>query len=117
MEPKHPLRHRYYLTRKDIMHGELHPIGYDPARERLTVRVQPAAFESNQHVSVTHTMRAENRVLIDVSDDEAGEIVIRRRVHTGHFRRLAAHERRAVFAPSSGDSGHDRLDDFPIQPP
>ena len=58
-----------------------------------------------------HAIGAEDRVLVDVADDEAGQVVVRRRVDARHLGRLAADERAAVLAAARGDAGDDAFDD------
>src|ERR1043166_1809646 len=54
-------------------------------------------------------------VLVGVADDEPREIVVRRRIHAGHFGRLAAEQRTPVLPAARGHAGDDRLDDHRIE--
>ena len=52
------------------------------------------------------------RILFHGTDDEAGEVVVGRRVDARHLRRLTADERAAVLAAPRGDAAHDRFHDL-----
>ena len=73
--------------------------------------MQPAAGEADDDVALLDAIGAEDRVLLHATDDEAREVVIRRRVDARHLRRLAADERAAVLAAARGDARDDGLDD------
>ena len=79
-------------------------------RERVTVRVQAAAREADEHVALAHAPGAEHPLLLHTPDDEAREVVVGRRVQPGHLGGLAAHQRAAVLAAPRRDARDHRLD-------
>src|ERR1043166_519424 len=103
------------VTREWILHPHLHPLIDDPTGKGETVGVQSIALERHEHVPVAYPRGPEYRVLVDVSDDEAGEIIVRRRIYAGHFSRLAPEQRTAILATPRGDAGDDTLDGLRIQ--
>jgi hypothetical protein len=52
--------------------------------------VKPARRNTDERVTLAHTLRAEDSLALHRADEEAGDVVRAVRVHPGHLRRLAA---------------------------
>ena len=63
--------------------------------QRIAVGVQPGARETDDGVTGTDLLAVDYSVAFDHADDGADQIVIARRVHAGHLRRLTANQRAA----------------------
>jgi hypothetical protein len=69
--------------------------------------VRAARGETDEHVACRRTRAVDDRVLLDETDAEAGEIVIVARVHAGHLGRFAADERTARLHAAFDDALDD----------
>ena len=83
--------HRSATAGKRILHLQPQSIGHDLARERISVGVQSRAWKTDQDIVGPHSVLSENAIFFHISDDETGQVVIRRGVQTRHFRGFAAY--------------------------
>src|SRR5437868_5957418 len=72
--------------------------------------MQTTALDADNDITLAHAVRAENRVFVDIADDEAGEIVVGRCIHAGHLRRLAAEQRTTILPTTRRDTGDNAFD-------
>ena len=61
---------RLASARKWVLCTQSQPVRHDAPGERIAVRVKPAALQRDQHVALTDAVRSEDRVFVDIADDE-----------------------------------------------
>src|SRR5690606_6355651 len=103
------LADRYVEIRERIVDPESEPVEEYASEERIAVRVEPVRGEPDERIALPDAVLARALVLLDDAHDEAGQVVVARRVEVRHLRRLAAEERAPVLAAPLRDAGHDRL--------
>src|SRR5665213_994078 len=107
------------LSRPSPGTRQLGPTSFDRSLSvaRVSTRwcVKPRTGHTYHDVAINHATRTEHSVLAHTSDDEPGEIVIRRCVDTWHFSGLAAKQRTVVLFASRGNAGNNRFDYFWLQ--
>src|SRR4051812_9223917 len=89
---------------------ELPPlVGREAADQREAVRMHARRRQPEDEIAFRHPVPGQRLAPLHRADAKAGEIVVARRVHAWHFRRLAADQRAARLPAPGGDRGDHPL--------
>src|SRR5581483_4914738 len=106
---------RAVTVRERISHRKMEPIAHHPTCQRIPVRVETGARQTEQGIARFHAVGAQDSVFIHDTDDAAGQVVIGRRIHTRHFGGFAADQRALIIAATGRDARDDLLGDLGLQ--
>src|SRR6186997_3439634 len=77
--------------------------------------MQARAWKSDEDIIRANPVLSKHRILFHVSDDEPGQVVIRRSVQARHFGSLPSCKRATVLSAPCRDTGDDSFHDGRIQ--
>ena len=83
--------------------------------QRIAVGVHAARSKAQQHIARGNLVAGQLLAAFHRADAEAGEVVVARRIHPRHFRRLAADQRASGHLAAFGDAGDHAFRDAVLQ--